>query len=294
MRRTIRADIQIEIVNGGGLWYCEVDPIQFESAVLNLVINARDSMPNGGRITIETSNAHLDDNYAKQYPNVNPGQHVQLTVTDTGTGMSDETISKAFDPFFTTKDEGEGSGLGLSMVYGFVKQSGGSINIYSELDEGTTIKIYMPRVYKDVGSQLVSYSTSEPLEGSHEAVLVVEDNEKLGKVVTEMLRELNFSPLYASNVDQAIELLESSDVDVVLTDVILPGGKKGADLATYVRENLPHVPVIFMSGYTENSIIHDGRLDPGVELLEKPFSVNDLSIYIGKALNRLPDGETGK
>jgi PAS domain S-box-containing protein len=277
LRRTLREDIEIEIVGGGRLWRCEADPAQLENALLNLAINARDAMEGGGKLTIETSNAYLDEQFASQHREVDPGQYVLMAVSDTGVGMSLDIRSRVFDPFFTTKEEGKGSGLGLSMVYGFVKQSGGSIDIYSEVGEGTTIKIYLPRAYKEVEVRSDVQSVPDEVNGTGEVILVVEDNHELRKVVTDMLSSLGYTPLNAPDVQEAVNLMEHSTVDLLLTDIILPGWAKGTDLVEVVEERWPETLVVYMSGYTENAVIHDGRLDPGIELLSKPFSKQQLA-----------------
>jgi len=283
LTRTLPENIEIEIVGSARLWRCEIDPGQFENTLLNLAINSRDAMPEGGKLTIETSNAFLDDNFTKKHLDSTPGQYVLMAVSDSGAGMSPRVLSKAFDPFFTTKEQGKGTGLGLSMVYGFVKQSGGCLDIYSEENEGTTLKIYFPRLDADI--QSVDKKNLNEVIGKGEVVLVVEDNRDLGKVVVAMLEALNYKPIFAEGVSEAIKILESiPKVDVLLTDVILTGTEKGTDLAKSVRERWPETAVLFMSGYTENAIIHNGRLDIGVELLQKPFSKKQLSVKIAQCL----------
>lgn len=285
LHRTLREDIEIEITGSAGLWRCEVDPAQLENALLNLAINASDAMPDGGKLTIETSNTSLDEQFTSQHFETKPGQYVLMAVSDTGTGMSPKVLSQVFDPFFTTKEESKGSGLGLSMVYGFVKQSGGSVDIYSEIDEGTTVNIYLPRSQGTISEEVAARNISGESAGEGEVILVVEDNPDLGHVVTEMLDSLGYVSFYSPDVPQAIKLLESTDrVDLLLTDVILKGSEKGTDLARLVRERWPETAILYMAGYSENAIIHDGRLDPGVELLPKPFSRQKLSEKISRLL----------
>ncbi len=285
LQRTLREDIEIEVVGTARLWRCEVDPAQLENALLNLAINARDAMPHGGKLTIETSNAYLDEQFTSNHFDTTPGQYVQMSVSDTGSGMSSAIRSKVFEPFFTTKGEGKGSGLGLSMVYGFVKQSGGSVDIYSELNEGTTVKIYLPRAHGKVIEETLPAVTPDLASGSGETILVVEDNPDLGNVVTRMLSSSGYVPLYAEDVPQAVQLFESNpNISLLLTDVILKGAEKGTDLATIVEKRWPETAILYMSGYTENAIIHDGRLDPGVELLPKPFSRQQLAQRIGQLI----------
>jgi len=285
LERTLRENVQIEFVNAARLWRCEVDPGQLENVLLNLAINAQDAMPDGGKLTIETANAVLDEQFAFEHIECTPGQYVFLAVSDSGTGMASNVLSQVFEPFFTTKEEGKGSGLGLSMVYGFVKQSGGSIDIYSEIGEGTTVKIYLPRAHGIPDEIKPSENDTEERRGDGETIVIVEDNPDLGRVVTRMLSSLGYRPLYASDVRGAIALFEKNKhVDLLLTDVILKGIEKGTDLAEIITERWPETVILFMSGYTENAIIHDGRLDVGVELLPKPFSKQKLANKIAQLL----------
>jgi signal transduction histidine kinase/CheY-like chemotaxis protein/CHASE3 domain sensor protein len=276
VRRTLGERIELESIVAGGLWNTLVDPSQIENAILNLAINARDAMPDGGKLTIEVANAALDEVYAKQHPEVSPGQYVMVAVSDTGTGMSPEVAARAFEPFYTTKPEGQGTGLGLSQVYGFVKQSGGHIKIYSEPGEGTTIKLYLPR-----STAAVAW-TAPPLvvpeDGGGETVLVVEDDEAVRVAVTDMLTELGYAVLRAENAEQALAILNAgAKADILFTDVVMPGALNTRELAHRAREILPNVKVLFTSGYTQNAIVHNGRLDEGVELLSKPYRKDDLA-----------------
>ncbi len=284
LRRVLEESIEIELVRGAGLWACEADPGQIENAVLNLAINARDAMADGGKLTIETANARLDDEYAAAQAEVVPGQYVMVAITDTGAGMAPEVIDKAFDPFFTTKEIGKGTGMGLSMVFGFVKQSNGHIKIYSELGQGTTIKIYLPRTRREPGAVQSQPRLAVPLARG-ETVLVVEDDANLRTLVMKLVRDLGYRVLEARDGDTAIERMQANNsINLLLTDVVLPGGKGGAEVAREARQIHPGIKVLFMSGYTENAIIHHGRLDDGVHLLEKPFRKAELARKLRDAL----------
>jgi CheY-like chemotaxis protein len=286
LHRTLGENINIETVLAGGLWRIFSDAAEFENALLNLAVNARDAMPDGGRLTIESANAYIDDAYAASQAEVEPGQYVMIAVSDTGTGMTEEVIAKAFEPFFTTKEMGQGTGLGLSQVYGFVKQSGGHVKIYSELNEGTTVKIYMPRLVED-GVPLHERTGQAPLmAGSErEIILVVEDDEDVRANTVAMLRELGYGIMEAPDGFSALEILSrGSHVDLLFTDVGLPGGVNGRQLADKVRQIRPELKVLFTSGYARNAIVHQGRLDPGVELLSKPFTLSQLAMKIRQML----------
>ncbi|WP_313171870.1 hybrid sensor histidine kinase/response regulator [Massilia oculi] len=276
MRRSLGEEIDVEMVISGGLWTTEVDPAQLENAILNLAINARDAMDGAGKLTLEVANAALDAGYCATHPEVAPGQYVLLAVSDTGSGMPQEVIDQAFEPFFSTKPEGKGTGLGLSMVYGLVKQSGGHVKIYSEVGEGTTVKIYLPRSLQaedHAGEQL-----AQPATGGHETVLVVEDDEQVRLTVVDMLADLGYRVLRANDAASALTVIDSGiHVDLLFTDVVMPGPLRSPELARKARERLPNVAVLFTSGYTENAIVHGGRLDPGVELLGKPYTRDALA-----------------
>jgi PAS domain S-box-containing protein len=284
VRRTIGEGIEVETIVSGGLWNTLVDPMQIENALLNLAINARDAMDGFGKLTIEVGNASIDDAYVRLHNDVTPGQYVALCVTDTGTGMSPEVIEKVFEPFFSTKPEGKGTGLGLSMVYGFVKQSGGHVKIYSEVGHGTTVKIYLPRSVQQE-DQEVSLA-DHPVEGGQETILVAEDDEGVRATVVELLQELGYRVLKASDAGAALTIIESGiPIDMLFTDVVMPGQLKSAELAVKARERLPGLAVLFTSGYTENSIVHGGRLDPGVQLLSKPYTREALARKIRHGLD---------
>jgi PAS domain S-box-containing protein len=288
LHRTLGETIQIETVLGSGLWRVEVDPNQLENALINLAVNSRDAMPMGGKLTIETANTYLDHAYAEQNSGAAVGQYVVICVSDTGEGMDAETAERAVDPFFTTKEVGRGTGLGLSMVYGFVKQSGGHLKIYTEPRDGTTVKIYMPR-----------HSGEEPLDGAAEedemapdavdgeTILVCEDDEDVRSYSVEALKELGYHVLEAADGQEALRLLAESkgSVDLMFTDVVLPGGMTGAIVAQRAKELQPGLKILFTTGYARNAIVHHGRLDPGVELLSKPFAFSDLAARIRDLLD---------
>jgi PAS domain S-box-containing protein len=284
LRRTIGEAIEIETIRSSGLWNTFVDPSQIENAVLNLAINARDAMDGVGKLTIEVGNAFIDDDYVRKHPDLVPGQYVLLAVTDSGTGMTPDVIEKAFEPFFSTKAVGKGSGLGLSMVYGFVKQSGGHIKIYSEPGEGTTIRMYLPRSTQS--EDRLAEIDYGPITGGSETILVAEDDEEVRATVVEMLGDLGYRVLKAKDAASALTVIESGvSIDMLFTDVVMPGPLRSADLARKAKERLPGVAVLFTSGYTENSIVHDGRLDAGVDLLSKPYSREALARKIRQVLN---------
>lgn len=284
LRRTLGDDIEIEAIGSGGLWNVLVDPTQMENALLNLAINARDAMEgHGGKLTIEAGNAFLDDDYVRRHSDVPPGQYVMLAVTDTGAGMPPEIVEQVFEPFFSTKPVGKGTGLGLSMVYGFVKQSGGHIKIYSEVGQGTTVKIYFPRVQRS--EDLATEADFGPVIGGPETILVAEDDEQVRATVVEMLGDLGYGVLKAKDAAGALSVIESGvAIDLLFTDVVMPGPVKSTELARHARERLPDIAVLFTSGYTENSIVHGGRLDPGVELLSKPYRREALARKVRQAL----------
>ena len=254
-----------------------------ENAILNLAINARDAMDGAGRLTIEVANAALDAGYCAAHPEVAPGQYVLLAVSDTGGGMPQDVIDQAFEPFFSTKPEGKGTGLGLSMVYGLVKQSGGHVKIYSEVGEGSTVKIYLPRSLRQ--EDLAGEQLAQPATGGHETVLVVEDDEQVRLTVVDMLTDLGYRVLRAGDAASALTVVDSGvHIDLLFTDVVMPGPLRSPELAKKARERLPNVAVLFTSGYTENAIVHGGRLDPGVELLGKPYTRDALARKIRHVL----------
>jgi signal transduction histidine kinase/PAS domain-containing protein/ActR/RegA family two-component response regulator len=287
LRRTIGPAITLEFVVAGGLWRTLCDPNQLESAILNLVINARDAMPNGGKLVIETANAHLDDAYVAQQRDVTPGQYVAICVTDTGTGMPPEVIARAFDPFFTTKPIGQGTGLGLSMVYGFAKQSEGHAKIYSEPGRGTTVKIYLPRHRGEEDGDHAVAPAELPKAGAGETVLVVEDEPVVRDIVVEILQDLGYLPLQATDGPSGLKVLQSRRrIDLLVTDVGLPGGINGRQLADFAREHRPELKVLFITGYAENAAIAAGFLEPGMEMITKPFATDALGAKVRAMLRR--------
>jgi len=278
IRRTVGPQITLEVVTAGGLWSTLIDSSQLESALLNLCINARDAMPEGGRITIETANKWLDDRAAKDR-DLPPGQYLSLCVTDTGTGMTPDVIARAFDPFFTTKPIGQGTGLGLSMVYGFVRQSGGQVRIYSEVGHGTTMCLYLPRHYGNAAENVVTDApaTSTPAR-SGKTVLVVDDEPSVRMLVTEVLEELGYISVEASDGPAGLRMLQSDmRIDLLITDVGLPGGINGRQLADAARTTRPDLRVLFITGYAENAIIGNGQLEPNMGVLTKPFVMETLA-----------------
>lgn len=277
LARALGETIDVETVVAAGLWNTLVDTHQLENVLLNLAINARDAMPAGGRLTIELANAMLDDRYVRPFSDVPAGQYVMLGVTDTGTGMTSDVVERAFDPFFTTKPEGQGTGLGLSMAYGFVKQSGGHIRIYSEVGHGTTVRIYLPRSTQVAVDPLVRHEP-QATRGGHETILVVEDDARVQSTVVAMLTALGYSVLKANDAQQALTVIRSGvHIDVLFSDVVMPGALRSPEMARQATQLLAHVKVLFTSGYTQNAIVHGGRLDPGVELLSKPYSQEELA-----------------
>jgi PAS domain S-box-containing protein len=287
LNRALGETIAVETVRAAGLWKVEADPNALESAILNLAVNARDAMPDGGRLTIETSNTHIDDGYAVAHAEVVPGQYVAIAVSDTGCGMDSNTVQRAFEPFFTTKPVGQGTGLGLSQVYGFVKQSGGHVKIYSEINQGTTVKIYLQRLQR-VGAEPDAPSSAAVPRGASEVILVVEDNDYVRSYTVEVLRELGYQVIEAHDGPSAIGLLEApgdNRIDLLFTDVVLPAGMTGAQVAARARELHPQLKVLFTTGYARNAIFHHGRLDKGVQLITKPFSFDGLAAKVRDVLD---------
>ncbi|MEN3952634.1 ATP-binding protein [Iodidimonas sp. SYSU 1G8] len=283
LRRAIGEEIELETVIGGGLWNTFVDPAQVENALLNLAINARDAMGGRGRLTIEAGNAYLDDAYAARHSDIPPGQYVMLAVTDTGSGIPPEILDQVFEPFFTTKPEGQGTGLGLSMVYGFVKQSGGHAKIYSEVGQGTTVRIYLPRSTQQ--EDMPAPVDTGPVRGGSETVLVVEDDEGVRNTVVEILSDLGYRILTARDAQSALAIVESGvPIDLLFTDVVMPGPLRSPELARKAKERLPELIVLFTSGYTENAIVHGGQLDTGTNLLSKPYTRETLARKLRQVL----------
>jgi signal transduction histidine kinase/CheY-like chemotaxis protein/integral membrane sensor domain MASE1 len=280
MRRSLGETIKLEMIGADGLWRIEADPVQLESAILNLAVNARDAMPKGGKLTIETSNVFLDEAYCRKTGDLVSGEYVEIAVGDTGEGMSEKVVQHAFEPFFTTKVVGQGTGLGLSQVYGFVKQSGGHVEIASELGRGTMVTIYLPRLHGDFRDQQAEESQVSADETA-DTILVVEDDHDVRAYVGEILRELNYRVFEAHDSEAALTLLDRKDVqvDLLLSDVVLPG-MNGRQLADELKRRQPAVKVLFMTGYARDAIVHDGRLDPGVQLIQKPFTKDDLAARV--------------
>jgi signal transduction histidine kinase len=281
LRRSLGESIEIETVLAGGVWRVSADANELEAALLNLAVNARDAMSGSGKLTIETGNAFLDEGYVATNEDVAPGQYVMIAVTDTGAGMSEETRQRAFDPFFTTKDVGQGTGLGLSQVYGYVKQSGGHVKIYSEPGEGTTVKLYLPRLTGALQADEPSAKERVPHGRRDELVLVVEDDPEVRALTVETLRQLGYGVVEAANGSDALRALEAHrDVRLLFTDVGLPGGINGRALAEAARRLRPDLKVLYTTGYARNAIVHHGRLDPDVELIGKPFSYAALALKV--------------
>jgi CheY-like chemotaxis protein len=278
-------EIEAETVLAGGLWPVLIDANQLEHSLLNLAINARDAMVGGGKLTIETGNMFLDESYAATHEEVTSGQYVTISVSDTGTGMSQEVRDKAFEPFFTTKETGQGTGLGLSQVYGFIKQSGGHCAIYSEPGQGTTVRLYLPRHF---GALEPATSPVSPRAGSGrgETILLVEDDADVRTFAADLLRELGYEVLAAETGAEALGLLEQNpEVQLLFTDVALPGGMTGRQLADEAVRRRPGLKVLYTTGYARNAIVHQGRLDPGVELIVKPFTSAALASRIRQLLD---------
>ena len=278
VRRTVGPEVTVEVVGAGGLWATLVDPNQLENALLNLCINARDAMPDGGRLTIETANKWLDERAASDR-DLPAGQYISLCVTDTGTGMTPEVIAKAFDPFFTTKPIGAGTGLGLSMIYGFAHQSGGQVRIYSEVGEGTTMCLYLPRHEGEgeVGADLGRAAGERP-GGEGEVVLVIDDEPMIRMLIVEVLEEAGYQALEAHDGPSGLKILRSdARIDLLITDVGLPGGLNGRQVADAARLARPDLKIMFITGYAENAVVGNGQLDKGMAVMTKPFAIDDLA-----------------
>ncbi len=281
LRRTVGPQIAVDVVTAGGLWSTLIDAPQLENALLNLCINARDAMPDGGRITIETANKWLDERAAAER-DLPPGQYLSVCVTDTGTGMTPEVMANAFDPFFTTKPMGQGTGLGLSMVYGFVRQSGGQVRIYSELGHGTTMCLYLPRHYGTEADHAAVAVRMEPARAqAGETVMIVDDEPTVRMLVIDVLHDQGYAAVEAKDGPEALRILQSdARIDLLITDVGLPGGMNGRQLADAARVTRPDLKVLFITGYAENAIIGNAQLAPRMQLLTKPFVMEDLASRI--------------
>jgi len=285
LRRTVGPAVVLEVVGAGGLWLTQVDGSQLENALLNLVINARDAMPAGGRITIETANKWLDHVAAKER-DLAPGQYISLCVTDTGTGMTPDVASRAFDPFFTTKPIGQGTGLGLSMIHGFVRQSGGQVRIYSEIGKGTTMCLYLPRFVGEMDAADAPEDDA-PAEGGHgETVLVIDDEEALRSLMVDVLRDAGYRVLEAADGPSGLRVLRSDlRVDLLITDVGLPGGLNGRQVADAARALRADLKILFVTGYAENAVVGNGHLDPGMQVITKPFPIAALGTRVREIID---------
>ncbi len=288
LRRALGEKIEIAVSTAADLWLVETDVTQFESALVNLAVNARDAMPEGGRLTIETANRHFDERYAAENPGVAPGDYVMLAVTDTGTGIPPEHLDRVIEPFFTTKEVGKGSGLGLSMIYGFAKQSGGHLKIYSEVGHGTTARLYLPRGKAGVKTPIAPPAREAAPAGSGELILVVDDNDQVRSTVMAQLAELGYNALDAANGAAAIALLEARPgIDLLLTDIVMPGGMSGVQLGEAAKEIRPELRILYTSGFTEASIRNGtGKAIAGDQLLSKPYRKHELAREVHKALAR--------
>ena len=288
LRRTLGESIVVEVVNAGGLWGAQIDLAQLETAIVNLAINARDAMPDGGKLTIESANTYHDRAYTAEEPDVVPGQYVMVAITDTGSGMPPQVLSQVFEPFFTTKPAGLGTGLGLSQVHGFIKQSGGHVRIYSEVGVGTTVKLYLPRslVEPERPVKLTKAASHGKARARRDVtVLLAEDEAGVRAFATEALTELGYDVLPAADADEALRTLDDHpEVGLLLTDVIMPD-VNGRGLANEVLRRRPDLKVVFMTGYTQNAIVHNGMLDPGTRLVTKPFTVTQLESELEAALS---------
>jgi len=292
LRRALGEQVEIDAVLAEGLWAVNIDRAQLETALVNLCINARDAMPGGGRLTIETSNVTIDEAFIAHSPDLAIGDYAMLSITDTGTGIPPEMLTKVFEPFFTTKGVGKGTGLGLSMVYGFIKQSQGHIAIDSEVGRGTTFKLYLPRSVG--GKEEGTVCQQAPIPGGRERILVVEDDAQVRASVVRQLERLGYDVSQAPDGAVGVAAFEAANqpYDLLLTDVIMPGPLNGKALADEVARRWPKTRVLFMSGYSEDVITHHGRLDAGVRLLSKPFRMTDLATTIREAFDE--QGGAGK
>ena len=288
LQRSLGELVEVEVAGAAGLWTIEVDHAQLESCLVNLAVNARDAMPKGGKLTVEALNQTLDYEYCRVNPEVTPGQYVLICVSDTGSGMPPDVLARVFEPFFTTKEIGQGTGLGLSQVYGFVKQSNGHIKVYSESGQGTTVKLYFPRAANGQEERNDNVSDTIPhAEPDRERILVVEDDKDLRNYLVEVLRDLDYRVVAAQDSVAALGMLENHDVriDLMLTDVVMPG-MNGRELCNRARQLRPTLKVLFMSGYSRNAVVHQGRVDRDVQLIQKPVSLTELAGRIRDMLDQ--------
>uniref|UniRef100_UPI0031F5766F ATP-binding protein n=1 Tax=Sphingomonas sp. UBA4815 TaxID=1947533 RepID=UPI0031F5766F len=283
IRRTVGPAIKVEVVGAGGLWPAKVDAAQLESALLNLAINARDAMPMGGRLTIETANKWLDDRGARERQ-LPPGQYLSICVTDSGTGIPKDIVDRIFDPFFTTKPIGQGTGLGLSMIHGFVRQSGGQVRVYSEEGHGTTMCLYLPRFLGEVGEDQVPDEAIAD-DGAGRTVLVIDDEATVRMLIVEVLEEAGYTAIEAEDGPSGMKVLQSDiAIDLLITDVGLPGGMNGRQVADAAREIRPDLKVLFVTGFAENAAVGNGHLSPGMAVVTKPFVMTELGNKIVEIL----------
>jgi PAS domain S-box-containing protein len=290
LTRVLGENIALEFVHAAGIWRVQADVNQLENSILNLAVNARDAMPEGGHLTIETQNVHLDESYTSHHQDLVPGQYVMIAVTDTGTGMTPDVQQKVFEPFFTTKPQGRGTGLGLAQVYGFIRQSNGHVAIYSEPGQGTSVKIYLPRLRGVDTAAPAENQPAQPvldLTRSGETILVVEDEENVRNFSVEVLSDAGYAVLAAENAARAVEILAAgAPIDMLFTDVVLTGTMNGRALADQIQRLRPGIAVLFTTGYTRNAIIHHGRLDEGIDFIGKPFTATALTQTVRKILDR--------
>jgi PAS domain S-box-containing protein len=287
LQRSLGETIEIETVGAPGLWQIEADPNQLESALVNLAINARDAMPNGGKLTLEGANVFADEDYSRVNPEIKPGQYVCICVTDTGAGMPPDIQQRVFEPFFTTKELGQGTGLGLSQVYGFVKQSGGHVKIYSEVGHGTTVKIYLPRMQGRGNAEEIEIEETAVCTEENETILVVEDDVDVRSYLAEVLRSLKYRVITTADAEAALVRLRRDDiaVDLLLTDIVMPG-QNGRELGKEAARLRPGLEILYMTGYSRNAVVHQGRLDEGVDLIQKPVGQAQLAMRVRAALDR--------
>ncbi len=285
LRRTIGEQMEIETVLAGGLWRIMADPSQVETALVNLAVNARDAMPDGGKLTIETANCDLDEAYARNNVDVEAGHYVMMSVSDTGTGMTADVIERAFDPFYTTKAVGSGTGLGLSQIFGFAKQSGGHVKIYSEVGHGTTVKLYLPRYIGERETTAFNPQPAAAPQGKGELIFVVEDEAQVRHMSVDALRMLGYTVMHADNPAKALsEIAAHEDIALVFTDIVMPG-MSGREMADQLHETRPDLKILYTTGYTRNAIVHGGVIDRGTAFLPKPFTVDQLARKVREVLD---------
>ncbi|HEX4970181.1 MAG TPA: ATP-binding protein [Steroidobacteraceae bacterium] len=286
VRRTVGPAIDVETIEAGGLWPTMVDANQLENALLNLCLNSRDAMPEGGKITIETANKWLDERSARER-NLEPGQYITICVSDTGVGIDKATLERVFEPFFTTKPMGQGTGLGLSMVYGFARQSNGHVRIYSEVGKGTMVCMYLPRYHGEEQVEPALASTPEPLRTADAVVLVIDDEPTVRMLITDALGDLNYTCIEATDGPSGLEILRSGKrMDLLITDVGLPGGLNGRQVADAAQALRPDLKVLFITGYAENAALNHGHIGPGMAVLTKPFAISELARRVERMLGR--------